>query len=254
MIQLFVGRDNILVVGIIPARIGSARFPKKILADIEGKPMIAHVAERALEAEMLDKVVIAIDSEETEKALSGYKFDIIMTDTDHPSGTDRVAQVAKTIDDSEIIINIQGDEPLLDSNVIDRLVKLFDDPSVSMGTVVSRHIGVKDYLDRNIVKVFLDENHNAYDFKRDIYDSEIGGVFRHIGFYGYKKGALFEFTSLAPSHNEKKYSLEQLRALDNNIKIKALITNSEQLAIDVPEDIKKVVNRMKKENKMMVEE
>jgi len=243
-----------LVVGIIPARIGSKRFPKKILADIEGKPMIAHVAERALEAEMLDKVIIAIDAEETKKALSSYEFNIIMTDVGHSSGTDRVSQVAKTIDEAKIIINIQGDEPLLDPNIINDLVRLFDDPSVSMATVVSRDIRVKDYLDRNIVKVFLDENQNAYDFKRDIYDSEIGGVFRHIGFYGFQKETLFELSSLAPSHNEVEYSLEQFRALDNNIKIRALITNSEQLAVDVPEDINRVVSKMKKLNKILTEE
>tara|TARA_X000001036_G_scaffold142140_1_gene135002 strand:- start:2693 stop:3433 length:741 start_codon:yes stop_codon:yes gene_type:complete len=240
---------NILVIGVIPARIGSTRFPRKILADIEGKPMIAHVAERALEAEMLDKVVIAIDSKETEKALSSYKFDLIMTDIGHESGTDRVAEVAKTIDEAEIIINIQGDEPLLSPKVIDNLVKLFDDPIVSMGTVVSRNIGVKDYLDRNIVKVFLDENQNAYNFKRDIYDAEIGGVFRHVGFYGFQRETLFEYSSLPPSKNEIDNALEQFRALDNGIKIKAVITNSEQLAVDVPEDIDRVVSRMKKLSK-----
>ena len=238
-----------MVIGVIPARIGSTRFPKKILADIDGKPMIAHVAERALEAEMLDKVIIAIDSEETAKALSSYKFDLIMTDIKHQSGTDRVAEVAKTIEEAEIIINIQGDEPLLSPKVIDNLVKLFDDPIVSMGTVVSRNIGVKDYLDRNIVKVFLDENQNAYNFKRDIYDAEIGGVFRHIGFYGFQRETLFEYSSLPPSKNEIDNSLEQFRALDNGIKIKAVITNSEQLAVDVPEDIDRVVSRMKKLSK-----
>ena len=241
-------------VGIIPARIGSTRFPKKILADIGGKPMIAHVAEKALAAEMLDKVIIAIDSEETEKALSSYKFDIVMTDIGHSSGTDRVAQVAKTIDDAKIIINIQGDEPLLDPQIIDDLVKLFDDPSISMATVVSRNIGIKDYLDTNIVKVFLDENQNAYDFMRDIYDMDIGGVFRHIGFYGFQKDALFEFTSLPPSYREKKYKLEQLRAIENNIRIKALITNSEQIAVDVPQDINRVLSRMKIMNQTMLEE
>jgi len=242
---------NILVIGVIPARIGSTRFPRKILADIEGKPMIAHVAERALEAEMLDKVVIAIDSEETEKALSSYKFDLIMTDIGHESGTDRVAEVAKTIDEAEIIINIQGDEPLLNPKVIDNLVRLFDDPIVSMGTVVSRNISVKDYLDINIVKVFLDENQNAYNFKRDIYDAEIGGVFRHVGFYGFQRETLFEYSSLPPSKNEIDNSLEQFRAIDNGIKIRALITNSEQLAVDVPEDIDRVVSRIKKLSKTL---
>ena len=233
-----------MVIGVIPARIGSTRFPKKILADIEGKPMVAHVAERALGAKKLDRVIIAIDSEETKNALSNYEFELFMTKPSHISGTDRVAEVARSIEDAEIIINIQGDEPLLDPRIIDGLIGLFDDHSVSMGTVVSRNIGVNDFLDRNIVKVFLDENQNAYDFKRDIYDSEIGGLFRHIGFYGFQRDLLFEFTSLPPSHNELEYSLEQLRAIDNNISIKALITNAEQLAVDVPSDIEYVLSKM----------
>ena len=235
-----------MVIGVIPARIESTRFPKKILADIEGKPMVAHVAERALKAKKLDRVIIAIDSEETKNALSNYEFELVMTKPSHNSGTDRVAEVVRSVEDAEIIINIQGDEPLLDPSIIDGLVGLFDDPSVSMGTVVSRNIGVNDYLDRNIVKVFLDENQNAYDFKRDIYDSEIGGLFRHIGFYGFQRDSLFEFTSLPPSHNELEYSLEQFRAIDNNISIKALITNAEQLAVDVPGDIENVLSKMKK--------
>ena len=235
-----------MVIGVIPARIESTRFPKKILADIEGKPMVAHVAERALKAKKLDRVIVAIDAEETKNALSNYEFELFMTKPSHNSGTDRIAEVVRSVEDAEIIINIQGDEPLLDPSIIDGLVGLFDDPSVSMGTVVSRNIGVNDYLDRNIVKVFLDENQNAYDFKRDIYDSEIGGVFRHIGLYGFQRDSLFEFTSLPPSHNELEYSLEQFRAIDNNISIKALITNAEQLAVDVPGDIEHVLSKMGK--------
>ena len=106
-----------MVIGVIPARIGSTRFPKKILADIEGKPMVAHVAERALEAKKLDRVIIAIDAEETKNALSNYEFELVMTKPSHNSGTDRVAEVVRSIDDAEIIINIQGDEPLLDPSL-----------------------------------------------------------------------------------------------------------------------------------------
>ena len=243
-----------MVIGVIPARIGSTRFPKKILADIEGKPMVAHVAERALGAKKLDRVIIAIDSEETKNALSNYEFELFMTKPSHISGTDRVAEVARSIEDAEIIINIQGDEPLLDPRIIDGLIGLFDDPSVLMGTVVSRNIGVQDYFDRNIVKVFLDENQNAYDFKRDVYDSEIGGVFRHIGFYGFQREVLSEFTTLPPSHKELKYSLEQFRAIDNNISIKAHITNAEQLAVDVPGDIEHVLSKIGKSFEATTEE
>ncbi|MDG1224046.1 MAG: 3-deoxy-manno-octulosonate cytidylyltransferase [Candidatus Marinimicrobia bacterium] len=236
-----------MVVGVIPARIGSKRFPKKILADINGKPMIAHVVERAKQSKLLDKIIVAIDSEETKQVLSDFDFELVMTSEEHSSGTDRVSQVIKEIDEAEVVINIQGDEPLLNPRLIDGLIKLFDDPSVTMATVVSRNIGIRDYLDRNIVKAFLDEHQNAYDFKRDIYDSDIGGVFRHIGFYGFQRETLFEFSSMPASKNEIKYSLEQFRALDNDIKIKALITNSEQHAVDTPQDLDYVIAKLNKE-------
>ena len=235
-----------MIVGIIPARIGSKRFPKKILADIDGKPMVVHVAERAMQSKFLEKVILAIDSNEAKQVLSDFDLEIVMTSKDHVSGTDRVTEVVRGLDSAELIINIQGDEPLLDPKVIDGLIKVFDDSTVSMGTVVSRKIGIRDYLDRNVVKAFLDENQNAYDFKRDIYDSDIGGVFRHIGFYGFDRDTLLQFSSLPASKNEIKYSLEQFRALDNGIKIKAFISNAQQQAIDSPEDLDRVLSQLNK--------
>ncbi len=235
-----------MIVGIIPARIGSKRFPKKILADIDGKPMVVHVAERAMRSKLLEKVILAIDSDEAKQVLSDFNLEIVMTSKDHVSGTDRVTEVVKGLDSAALIINIQGDEPLLDPKVIDGLIKIFDDSTVSMGTVVSRKIGIRDYLDRNVVKAFLDENQNAYDFKRDIYDSDIGGVFRHIGFYGFDRDTLLQFSSLPASKNEIKYSLEQFRALDNGIKIKAFISNAQQQAVDSPEDLDRVLSKLNK--------
>ena len=235
-----------MIVGIIPARIGSKRFPKKILADIDGKPMVVHVAERAKQSKLLEKVILAIDSNEAKQVLSDFDLEIVMTSKDHVSGTDRVTEVVKGLDSAELIINIQGDEPLLDPKVIDGLIKIFNDSTVSMGTVVSRKIGIRDYLDRNVVKAFLDENQNAYDFKRDIYDSDIGGVFRHIGFYGFDRDTLLQFSLLPASKNEIKYSLEQFRALDNGIKIKAFISNAKQQAIDTPEDLDRVLSQLNK--------
>ena len=235
-----------MIVGIIPARIGSKRFPKKILADIDGKPMVVHVAERAKQSKLLEKVILAIDSNEAKQVLSDFDLEIVMTSKDHVSGTDRVTEVVKGLDSAELIINIQGDEPLLDPKVIDGLIKIFDDSTVSMGTVVSRKIGIRDYLDRNVVKAFLDENQNAYDFKRDIYDSDIGGVFRHIGFYGFDRDTLLQFSLLPASKNEIKYSLEQFRALDNGIKIKAFISNARQQAVDSPEDLDRLLSKLNK--------
>ena len=233
-----------MVVGVIPARLGSSRFPKKILAPLAGKPMVVHAIEQAQKSEKLDKVILAIDSEETKAALADFDFEIMMTDSNHISGTDRVAEVIKNIDDVEIVINIQGDEPLTDPKIIDALVDTFKDPNVQMSTVVSRKLTVSDLLNPNIVKAILDENANAVEFKRNIFDLEIGGVYRHIGMYGFTRNALFQFTNLAPSKREQERRLEQMRALDNGLPIHALITNCQHWAVDTKEDLAKVERMM----------
>lgn len=233
-----------MVVGVIPARLGSSRFPKKILAPLAGKPMVVHAIEQAQKSEKLDKVILAIDSEETKAALADFDFEIMMTDSNHISGTDRVAEVIKNIDDVEIVINIQGDEPLTDPKIIDALVDTFKDPNVQMSTVVSRKLTVSDLLNPNIVKAILDENANAVEFKRNIFDLEIGGVYRHLGMYGFTRNALFQFTNLAPSKREQERRLEQMRALDNGLPIHALITNCQHWAVDTKEDLAKVERMM----------
>ena len=231
-------------IGIIPARLTSNRFPKKILAILDGKPMIAHVMEKALKAEKLDKVILAIDSEETQEVLNDFDFEMIMTSQEHPSGTDRVAEVVQGIEEAEVIINIQGDEPLVDPNVIDGLVDTFQDPAVNMATVVSRKLTVSDLLNPNAVKAIMDEERNLIEFKRNIFDLEIGGVYRHIGMYGFRRETLFHFTLLEPSKREQERGLEQMRALDNDISIRALITACDSWAVDTKEDLNKVVHIM----------
>ena len=231
-------------IGIIPARLASNRFPKKILTILDGKPMIAHVMEKALEAEKLDKVILAIDSEETQEVLNDFDFEMIMTSQEHPSGTDRVAEVVQGIEEAEVIINIQGDEPLVDPNIIDELVDTFQDPAVNMATVVSRKLTVSDLLNPNAVKAIMDEERNLIEFKRNIFDLEIGGVYRHIGMYGFRRETLFHFTLLEPSKREQERGLEQMRALDNDISIRALITACDSWAVDTKEDLKKVAQIM----------
>ena len=229
-----------MVIGVIPARLKSTRLPEKILSPIAGKPLIVHVLERASMAERLDKVFVAIDSSKTEKVLKEYTFDVVMTDSNHSSGTDRVAEVIKGIEDAEIIINIQGDEPMVDPGVIDGLVALFDNNNISMATAVSRNLSVNDMLDPNVVKVFLDEHNFAIDFKRELYDMEIGGVYRHLGIYGYRRDTLLQLSSMDCTMHEQQESLEQLRALENEIPIKSLITGATQVPVDTAEDLKKV--------------
>ena len=176
--------------------------------------------------------------------LNDFDFEMIMTSQEHPSGTDRVAEVVQGIEEAEVIINIQGDEPLVDPNVIDGLVDTFQDPAVNMATVVSRKLTVSDLLNPNAVKAIMDEERNLIEFKRNIFDLEIGGVYRHIGMYGFRREALFHFTLLEPSKREQERRLEQMRALDNDISIRALITACDSWAVDTKEDLNKVAQIM----------
>jgi len=236
-------------IGVIPARLNSTRLPKKILMDLDGKPMIAHVMERAMQSKKLDRIILAVDSEETIKALSIYDFEIIMTSKEHNSGTDRVFEVIKNLNDAKIIINIQGDQPLLDPNMIDGLISVFEDNQVEMATILSRKLTVSDLLNPNVVKAIMDEESNAVEFKRNVFDLEIGGVYKHIGMYGFRRDTLSKFTSLEISEREKKRNLEQMRALDNEIPIRAMITGDDTLSVDTEDDlinVKKIIENLKK--------
>ncbi|MBA65279.1 MAG: 3-deoxy-manno-octulosonate cytidylyltransferase [Candidatus Marinimicrobia bacterium] len=227
-------------IGIIPARLDSKRFPKKILEPINGKPMIANTVERTLMSKKLERVILAIDSEETKHALRDFNFEIVMTSSEHQSGTDRIAEVACDFEDLDIIINIQGDEPLIDPKVIDSLVSKLEDPNVDFATVLSTNLTTSDFLDPNVVKAIINEKQEAIEFKRNIDDFEIGGVYRHVGLYGYTKKMLMRFTALAQSQNEIAQKLEQLRALDNNITIDVIIDSCNSLSVDTKEDFEKI--------------
>ena len=231
-------------IGVVPARLNSVRLPRKILADLNGKPLIAHVMERALEAKSLDKVILAVDSEETIKTLEQYNFDMVLTSSDHVSGTDRIAEVIDEIPDAEIIINIQGDEPLIEADVIDSLVDSFNDSTVNISTIVSTKLTVSDLLNPNVVKAIVNEYQDAIEFKRNIFDLEIGGVYRHVGIYGFRRESLIAFTGLDPSVREVESRLEQLRALDNGMSIRATVTNYDSHSVDTQADLDKVARIM----------
>ena len=228
-----------MVIGVIPARLESTRFPNKILAPINDKPMVMHVYERAKESEKLDDVIIAIDSSETEEALKQFKPNIKMTHPDHLSGTDRVAEVVKDMD-VDLILNIQGDEPMLDPSIINQLVECFDDELVDMATIGSTVIDNSDYLNPNSVKIIINENGFASSFCREIKDHQIGGYYHHVGIYGYRKDTLLRFTMLDQSINEINLNLEQLRALDNEIQIKVAMTDYPHRGIDTKEDLNEI--------------
>ena len=231
-------------IGVVPARLNSTRLPRKILADLNGKPLIAHVMGRALEAKSLDKVILAVDSEETIKTLEQYDFDMVLTSSDHVSGTDRIAEVIDEIPDAEIIINIQGDEPLIEADVIDSLVDSFNDSTVNISTIVSTKLTVSDLLNPNVVKAIVNEYQDAIEFKRNIFDLEIGGVYRHVGIYGFRRESLIAFTRLDPSAREIESRLEQLRALDNGMSIRATVTNYDSHSVDTQADLDKVARIM----------
>ena len=229
-------------IAVIPARLHSSRFPKKILYPIDGKPMVAHVFDQVKKAKSLDDVIVAIDADETAEALKKLKIKYVTTSKDHISGTDRIAEV---IDDQdvEVIINVQADEPQVDPNLIDLLASEFEDETIEMATVAGKNMDAKKLTDGNTVKVLLDRERFAVNFRRDPIESEAGGYYHHMGIYAYRKSVLDKFTSLEPSENEIKFQLEQYRALDNGIPIKVILAEKVNKGIDTMDDLKENIGK-----------
>ncbi len=219
-------------IGIIPARLHSTRLPKKILADVGGKPMVIRTAEQVSKANEIDRVIIAIDHDETYQILKHFNYDLLMTSSTHKSGTDRVAEVARHIGEVDLVVNIQADEPFICPTLIDKLIQAHSDPSVEMSTLVSTRLTATEYNNESIVKVFLDEDGFATDFKRSCV-----ARYKHLGIYGFTKKALLDFVSFEQTINEKNRNLEQMRALDNGLKIKAVLTNKDCLSINTLDDL-----------------
>ncbi len=199
--------------------------------------MIVHVYERAQEATLLDEVIIAIDSEETAKALEPFHIKTVMTSPDHQSGTDRVSEVIQDMD-VNIVVNIQGDEPGMDFRLIDQMIQKFKEKNIFMVTAASTDLSLKDELDPNTVKVLLDHNNIALAFRREPRPYEMGGYYRHIGIYAFRKQALLTFSKLPQTTNEKEQKLEQLRALDHGLPIHVMITDYRGRSIDTEDDLK----------------
>jgi len=221
------------VVGIIPARYGSTRFPGKLLADLNGKPVIQHVYERAQKAKMLNSLMVATDSQEIAQVIIGFGGNVLWTKK-HDTGTERVAEAVDA--DADIIVNIQGDEPFIRPEVIDDLVKTLllhvDEQVASVGGSIT---DPKDLTDKNVVKVDIDEEGYAVGFSRSARYKQ----YKHIGIYAYRREFLEKFINMPKSPNEIKVSLEQLRILDNGYKIKMVITEHDTISIDTPEDLAK---------------
>ncbi len=234
------------IYGIIPARYGSSRFPGKPLAKILGKPMFVHVYERAKQCKKISEVILATDHEKIFEAAKKYNVPVVMTDPSHKSGTDRVFEAASKlgVSENDIVINIQGDEPLLDPIMVEELLESFDEPNIKVATLV-REITPKEALDPNVVKVVLDLKGFALYFSRAPIPYSSGLVkgirfLGHIGMYGYRYNALKKFVMLPQSPLEKIEKLEQLRLLQNQITIYCKFTRCFCLGVDTPEDLDKV--------------
>lgn len=229
---------------VIPARYASTRLPGKPLADIVGKPMIQHVYERSAQATIPQQVVVATDDEKVFQAVQQFGGKVVMTSSEHQTGTDRLAEVASKYAEVDVIINVQGDEPLINPKVIDELAQEFlNDTALQMASVMSI-MDTEDYQNPNAVKVVTDLNNNALYFSRSLlpYPRVAGkaNVYKHIGIYAYKKDFLLKFAKLAPTPLEQSESLEQLRALENGYKIKMIKTKSKFIGVDSIEDLQTV--------------
>lgn len=231
------------VIGIIPARWASTRFPGKPLHPIAGKPLLQHVWERCQGCSNLSSTVVATDDDRIAQAAENFGARVTMTSPDHPSGTDRIAEAARNVGaDFTHAINIQGDEPLIDPALIDQLAKsLLDDPSLPFVTAANPISDPADVADPNVVKVVLRHDGDALYFSRSPIpanpDSRSHTYYRHKGIYGYRCDFLEQFVSWPPSPLEQTERLEQLRALENGARIRVLITSDTSIGVDTPEHV-----------------
>lgn len=229
----------------IPARYGSTRFEGKLLKDLCGKPLIQHVYERAKKARLLNELIVAADDDRIIKTVEGFGGKAVFTSKSHSTGTDRLTEVVNGID-VRVVVNIQGDEPLINPLVIDDLVRAMQDKDTHavMATVVKKSKSIEEFQSADVVKAVMDEKNFAIYFSRSpiptLLKLEEGGkgfFYKHIGLYAYTKDFLFTFKKLPASYLEKNEKLEQLRAIEHGYKIKVIETKFETVGVDTPEDL-----------------
>ena len=237
-------------VGIIPARYQSTRFPGKPLADILGKPMFWHVYQRAKSCPQLDQVVLATDDQRIYETARSLDVAVIMTRSDHPSGTDRILEAAKKLQvpDSAVVVNVQGDEPLLDPAMITTLVAPFTDAAIGV-TTLAHPISPEAAQNPNRVTVVVSKSGRGLYFSRAKLPFDASGedhaIYGHIGLYAYRMRHLKRFVALGPTLLEKVERLEMLRLLENDIPIHVQITDAATLGVDHPDDLTRVVEIMR---------
>lgn len=222
---------------VIPVRYDSQRFPGKALAPILGKPMLQWVYEGVKEARQIDKVIIATDDRRILQAAQAFGAVAVMSSRDHGSGTERAAEVAQNIDNN-IIINVQGDEPLVSGRMIDSLVEMMADKDNVMASLMTRVDEVVSINDPNMVKVAVDKDGYALYFSRSPLPYRASDFFHlHIGIYGFQRDFLLRFPGLRPSRLERTEKLEQLRVLENGFRIRMIEVPHPALSVDTPQDI-----------------
>ena len=238
------------VLGVIPARYASTRFEGKALADIFGKPMIQHVYERASKAVTIDELTVATDDQRIFDAVKAFGGNVAMT-AQHPTGTDRIAEIASSTD-ADILVNVQGDEPVIEPAMIDEVVEpLLEDSGIDLGTLAHRISSEAEYLNPNVVKVVIDQAGFAMYFSRSSIpytraDRWAAGVpaYRHVGLYVYRRYALLDFAQNPPAPFETSEGLEQLRFLENGYRMKVVETSYRSIGVDTPEDLENVKKMM----------
>lgn len=236
----------------IPARWGSTRFPGKSLHLIAGKPLVQHVWERCQDCREIDDVIIATDDQRIADAAASFGARAVLTSTDHPSGTDRIAEVARAFPDHRTIINVQGDEPLISPALIDELaLVLRREQQVKMITAAALIHDESQVADPNVVKVVFDVNGDALYFSRSplpFVRNAGAGVrhYRHLGIYGFQRSFLFQFVAWPPSRLELTESLEQLRAVENGTRIRIVLTDELSPGVDTPEQAAAIEEQLKK--------
>lgn len=229
---------------IIPARLQSERLPEKPLVDICGKPMVVRVLERAQGARGVDRVVVATDSERIASVVRAAGGEAVLTPADLPSGSDRVAHAARQLDEADVVVNVQGDEPLLASAAIEQLLTAFEDPSVEMATL-ARKLTAAEFENPNVVKVVSNLRGDALYFSRAPIPHLRGGGISplaraHVGIYGFRPDFLQRFAELPPTPLEQAERLEQLRALEHGHRIRVVQTDYRAVGVDTPEDLERV--------------
>ena len=233
------------VLAVIPARYASQRFPGKVLAPLGGKPLVAHTVDRTRQAQLVDEVVVAVDDPRVEEVLTALDIPVVMTRPEHPSGTDRIAEVAES-HDASIIVNVQGDEPLIDPATIDAAIRpLLEDDNVPMSTAKHRIINPDDAQNPNVVKVVCDSQGRALYFSRAPIpfprdDDSQAEYWQHIGLYVYQRDFLLQYAQMSPSALEMCERLEQLRVLENGYSITVVETEYISIGVDTPEDLELV--------------